>query len=80
MRRLVVVACLGAAAFAGSVAAPEAAGDEGAYALWAEVREAYAGLAAYRDAGTLEVVAPDGRGRRFRFATTLGAGGGSVSR
>lgn len=75
MRRLVVVACLGAAAFAGSVAAPEAAGDEGAYALWDEVREVYAGLAAYRDAGTLEVVAPDGRGRRFRFATTLEAGG-----
>lgn len=74
MRRLAAVP-LGVAVLLRSLAAPVAAGDEGAYALWAEVRVAYDGLAAYRDAGTLEVVAPDGGERRFRFATTLAEGG-----
>jgi hypothetical protein len=74
MRRL-VVACLGVAVLAGSVAEAVPAPHDGPYALWAEVREVYAGLAAYRDAGTLEVVAPDGGGRRYRFATTVAEGG-----
>lgn len=74
MRRL-AAAPLGVALFFASLAAGVAAGDEGAFALWDEVREAYAGLPAYRDAGALEVGAPDGGERRFRFATTLADGG-----